>query len=123
MNDTRLPEGDIRDEFRNLGDNLKSVMHTAWESEERKKLQQDIEAGLSELGNVLNQLADDFHTSESDKKIKSEVEDFGERVRSGEVETKVRQELLSALQLVNTELDKAIGKMKSAESASDDDVI
>ena len=40
----------LRDEFEALGENLKSMFTAAWESDERKKFQTEIEAGMRELG-------------------------------------------------------------------------
>ncbi len=97
----------LKDEFRNLGDNLKKVVGGAWESEERKKLQSEIEDGLRELGDVLNSVADDFHHGEAGQNFRRGVDDFSERVRSGEVESKARQGILHALQSLNAELEKA----------------
>jgi len=106
MTEKDVPEGDLRAEFRNLGDNLKAAFQAAWESDERVKLQEDIEGGLNDLGQALSQAAEDFANSPSGQQLKHRVEDFGERVRSGEVEDKVRAGLLSALQQINRELEK-----------------
>ena len=41
---------DLASQFKELGDNLKNIMQTAWQSEEAHKLRQDIKDGLTELG-------------------------------------------------------------------------
>jgi ElaB/YqjD/DUF883 family membrane-anchored ribosome-binding protein len=97
---------EIADEFRQLGKNLISMLQSTWESEERKKLQQEIESGLRELGDTLNQAATDFRQSPAGQKLKADVEDFHTRVRSGEVESKIRTELVSILRQINSELTK-----------------
>lgn len=107
--------GSIREEFQNLGENLKMAFTSAWESEERQKLQGEIEAGMRDLGTAMNEMADDIRTSETGQKIRQEVDDFGERVRSGEVESKVRAEIHKALQALNTELGKLNEKFSPAE--------
>ena len=100
----------IRDEFRNLGDNLKQVFQTAWESEERKKLQSDVRDGLNDVSAALNEALNSFQTSEAGKKIVEGVEDVGEAFRSGEVEAKTREGILTALKKLNEELEKAADK-------------
>ena len=60
-------------------------------------------------------MADDIRTSETGKKIRQEVDDFSDRVRSGEVESKVRAEIHKALQALNEELDKLNEKFSPAE--------
>ena len=48
--DTPTPENELADELRNLGHNLKGILQAAWESEERRKLQNEIQAGLARSG-------------------------------------------------------------------------
>jgi hypothetical protein len=79
-----------------------------WESEERKTLQTDIENGLTELGYALTSMVKDFSESDAGKQFKKDVKDFGEKVRTGEVEEKARSELLYVLKKVNAEINNAI---------------
>ncbi|MEN8241772.1 MAG: hypothetical protein ABFS17_07615 [Chloroflexota bacterium] len=124
MTEQQKPENDLRDEFRSLGENLKQVFNSAWESEERKSLQQDIKDGMKELGVVLDEFAEEIRTSDVGESLRKEANEFGERIRSGEVEQKARQGILDALQVLNTELQKAADKFSgtvevSAEDAAD----
>ena len=98
---------DLIDELRSLGDNLRSLLESAWSSEERKRLKQDLEAGLSDVKASLNQAATDFAKSPTGQTLKSDIEDFNERLRTGEVESVVRREILGALRTANEGLKKA----------------
>jgi hypothetical protein len=53
MVDTETPEGKLTAELRELGKNLTEVLRSAWDQPERKRLQQEIANGLSELGSTL----------------------------------------------------------------------
>jgi hypothetical protein len=121
MNEEKQEHSNLRDEFRTLGQNLKGMINSAWESEERKKLQSEVEAGMRELGNVLNDLATDFQSGEMGQSIRREVDQFSERVRSGEVESKARQEILKALKMLNNELEKASQKFSESETGQNSD--
>jgi CHAD domain-containing protein len=103
---------DILDELREMGKNLRDALQSAWDSEERRKLQKEIEEGLSEVSTSLSQAAKDFKESSAGQTLKSDVADFQERLRTGEVESKVRSEIVDALRIVNTELRK-VGKKDS----------
>lgn len=107
----------LRDEFRALGNNLKSLIHSAWESEERKKFQQELEGGMQELGSALNDMATEFQAGETGQKIRHEVDEFSARVKSGEVEEKARSEILKALKQLNEELEKVSQKFDSGDNA------
>jgi hypothetical protein len=107
----------LRDEFEALGENLKSIFTAAWESEERKKFQGEIEAGMRELGTVLNDMADEIRNSQAGETIRREANEFHERVKSGEVEAKAREEIVKVLQGLNTEISKAVDKMSGTVEA------
>ena len=111
----------LRDEFQALGENLKSMFNAAWESEERKKFQSEIEAGMRELGTVMNDLADDIRNNQAGETIRREASDFHERVKSGEVEEKARQEIVKVLQGLNVEITKAVDKMSGTVEAAAED--
>ncbi len=100
------PESDLSSEFERLGRNLKEAARTAWESEESKKLQAELKRGLSALEAGLTSAAHEVKTGEAGQKIKAEVEDLGQRVRSGQVEQELRKDLLSALRTINGQLQK-----------------
>lgn len=102
--------GEILNELREMGKNLRDALQTAWDSEERKKLQKEIEEGLSEVSSSLSQVVTEFKESPTGQSIKDDVADLQERVRTGELETKVRTEILDALRVVNTELRKVSKK-------------
>ncbi len=116
MNDTPKPETDIADEFRTLGENLVKTLKAAWESPERKKLEQEIEAGLSQLAATLKIEAANFKEGETGQRFKSDFDDLRQRVRSGEAAEKARDELIRALKLVNAELEKAFSSRDVSDS-------
>jgi uncharacterized membrane protein YccC len=96
----------VTEELRQLGQNLKEALRSAWDSQERQKLQQEIETGLNELGATLSQAVQDFTSSPKGQTLKADLDDFQERLRTGEVESKVRGEILAALKTVNRELQR-----------------
>jgi len=119
MSEEKQTHGTLRDEFRALGQNLKEMMNSAWESEERQKLQAELQDGMHELGSVLDEFATNVQSGEVGQTIRREVDDFSERVRSGEFESKARQEILKALKVLNNELEKASAKFSSEETKQD----
>ena len=98
---------EFKEEFNKFGENLKSAFNDAWASEDRQKFQGDITEGINQLGTALGDFVTSFSASETGQKIITEVDEFGERLRSGEVEEKAREGLMTVLQKVNSELKKA----------------
>lgn len=114
MNDHPQPEEQLTEELRALGKNLVEVLRAAWESPERKQLQNEIETGLNELGGALRREAEYFASSPTGQQLKSEVHEIGERIRSGDAQEKARQELLGVLNAANSELEKIIRQWSAA---------
>ncbi len=100
----------INDQLNELGKNLREALQSAWESEERRKLQKEIEDGLANLGASLSQAAKEFSNSPTGQNIKEDVKDMRERWKTGEMGSKVHSEVVEALRKVNTELQKAVKK-------------
>jgi len=107
-------DDDLTNEFRILGQTLVEAMRTAWESPERQRLQQEIETGLNEFGATIRQESDAFRESPTGQRLKTEFDNLQERIRSGETENRLRQELLAALRSINAELKKATQRWSSS---------
>jgi hypothetical protein len=110
QNDNKTQNDDIGEQLNELGKNLRETLRTAWESDDRQKLQQEIETGLTNLRDSLNQAAKDFTNSQAGQNLKEDVKDLHERWQTGEVGSKVRSEIADALRVVNKELQKTYQK-------------
>jgi len=106
MTENPNPQPDLAAQFRELGDQLKNMIQSAWDSEESQKFRTELKEGLSELGKVANETVDEFKTSETGQRLKADAEEFKVRVESGEVEAKAREEVSKVLDFINTELGK-----------------
>ena len=109
-NENKSPRDDIGEQLNELGKNLREALRTAWESDERRKLQMDIEDGLANLRDSLNEAAKEFSNSQTGQNLKEDVKDLHERWQTGEVGSKVRSEVAEALRTVNKELQKTSSK-------------
>ena len=109
-NENKTPNDNISDQLNELGKNLRDALQSVWESEERRKIQKEIEEGLANLGDSLSQAAKDFSNSPTGQNIKEDMKDMQERWRTGEMQSKVHSELVEALRKVNIELQKTTKK-------------
>ena len=110
MDNKTSPEERLADEFQVLGKNLVEALRAAWENPERKRIQQEVETGLLELGDTLKREAENFSNSPTGQQIKEEVTKIGNQLNESQAPEKIRQELLNALQIANTELQKVISR-------------
>ncbi len=116
MSENKPPENDLAEEFRNLGKNLADALRTAWENPERKKFQQEIENGINEMGATLSKEFGTFVESPTGQRLRSDVEDLGERFRTGEAQQRAREELLSALKRANIEIQRATERWNASKN-------
>jgi type I site-specific restriction-modification system R (restriction) subunit len=120
MSDQTGAESDLVAEFRQFTENLKTAIQTAWESPGRQQLQADLQEGLEDMRQTFNQMASDFAESDTGQQLKSDLSELGERVRSGELEDKVRSDLVQLLKRVNQELESASDKLSQASTTDAD---
>jgi hypothetical protein len=107
MSEPQTTHDDLGDELRALGATLRDMLQAAWESDERKRAQQEIETGLEDLARTLRSAGQEFSASPTGQRLKADVHDLHERLRASQVDDQVRQELVAALRRVNEELGKA----------------
>ena len=105
MPENEPSQDNLVEEFRKLGKNLIDTAHAAWNHPEREKVQKEIEKGLAELGDSLNQEYEHLKESTPVERIKLDVDNIRERVRESETEEKIRNGLLTSLHQVNKELE------------------
>src|SRR3990172_5401608 len=107
VDDAPRHESELSEEFRKLGSNLKDALEAAWNSPDRQRLEQELKTGLRQGAEALAGPAGGAGGSETGKKLRTEVEALGDRVKSGELETKIRKDVLDAPQKLNSELERA----------------
>jgi len=104
------------DEIRELGENISELLKTAWDSPQRKEIQEELESGMQELKDAINGIAKDFSASDTGKQIKSEINEIKENISSGELERKVEKEILNTLNTINNEITNVIKKWSASQN-------
>jgi hypothetical protein len=110
-------EENLADELRNLGQNLVAALQAAWETPERKRLSDEMVNGLNEFGSTVRREVEQFSSSSTGQKLRNEVDQVSEKIRTSEAQNRVRDELLNALKNANHELQKVIDRWSETEKA------
>jgi len=118
MAENEIPDENLSDEFRALGLNLVNALRTAWESPERKKLQAELEEGLSGLAATLSSEIENFQESETGQRLRSDAAELRNKVRDNKTEKKIRDELIKTLHIVNTELENTAQRWSPTEESA-----
>lgn len=107
----------ILDEFGKLGTKVTAAFHTAWESEERKKADDEIRKALRMAGDRMDVFAEDVRKSEITKDLQTQATKTIDAVQKSEVTKKARQGLLSGLKRLNDELTSLLEKDAGQKAA------
>lgn len=120
MSEDKKTEDSLINEFQTLGENLVNTFRAAWDNPERKRLQKEIEDGLVEMRSTMMQEVDSFSESSTGQRLKSDIDDFQDWVQNSKTEDQIREELIKALNIANTELKKVADKLSAIDSATDE---
>lgn len=120
MSEDKKTEDSLINEFQTLGENLVNTFRAAWDNPERQRLQKEIEDGLNEMRSTMKQEVDSFRESPTGQRLKSDIDDFQDWVQNSNAEEQIREELIKALNIANTELKKVADKLSAIDSATDE---
>ncbi len=95
---------DLVGEFRNLGRQLGDTIRVAWQSEERRQVQDEINEGFRSFASELNKAVKEVRESSAAKKARTEATELRGRVRTGEIGEKTRRSLAQGLGWLSNEL-------------------
>ena len=104
-------------QFQALGESLATAFRTAWESEENRQYLESMKAGLESLVDDVGRAIREASTSPEAQKVREEVEKAAESARvAGEKALQdARPYLISALDQINTEMQKIISHLEQKE--------
>ncbi|MBE0699450.1 MAG: hypothetical protein IH586_21210 [Anaerolineaceae bacterium] len=105
---------DVGQQFKELGESLASAFRTAWENEENQRRLQEMRTGLESMVKEVGKAIDDSAKSPQGQHFREEAEKTVDKVRTAGEQTvqEVRPQLISALQQLNTELQKLVDRME-----------
>jgi hypothetical protein len=117
QNQSREEAGkELIDELTRLGQKFVEVVEVAWNSEQRKKIEEDLRTGLV---SVASNLEEGFKRVSSSKEAKGAVnaaEDVAEKVRTSKIATELTEALAEGLRTLSDQMDKLSEEMKQKSS-------
>lgn len=107
-------------QFQTLGESLAEAFRSAWESEETRKHVENMQGGLKAMVNKLDEALKEASATPAAEKLRAEAEKTAESLREAGEKTwqEARPHLMSALEQVNAELQKLIGRLKAPETST-----
>ena len=108
----------LSNELRLLGENLRKIVNSAWEIEERKKLEEDLAQELNDLNDSLQRSINEFSQSRTGQRIVENLEELNTMIRDEKVEEKVRSGAINLLQKIRSWSDKKNSKSEDPDDFS-----
>lgn len=111
--------GSITQELERLGQTLGQAIKLAWESEERKRLEQDIAEGLRCLSEQLDAAVKSAAESTTAQDIATKASSAWETAHGPQILAEMRAGLAESLHKLNEELDRQVQQAKTQPKVED----
>lgn len=117
MTEEQKRTGKILDELNALGEQLATAVKALWESEDARKVRQEIGEGFVELGQQIDEAVKTAKDSEAARDFETKVKETVDKARESDVAEQVQEGLVTGLRQLNEELSKWVGSLSSSEAA------
>jgi hypothetical protein len=101
------------DELYSLGQQLTTAVKAMWDSEDSRKLRQEIGDGFVELGRQVDDAVKTAQDSETAHQLSEQVKETMEKARQSDIAAKLEQGLTEGLHDLNVQLAKMVSSMES----------
>lgn len=109
------PDADVVNELKNLGRKFAETVQSAWNSEERQRVESEVREGVKTFVNEIDKVFQTAKDSPVAKKVTNEASNVKTRVDSSEVGSKARSGLVQGLKWMSEELEKLADKFTAPE--------
>lgn len=113
-----VPDADVVAELKDLGRQFANTLRTAWDSQERLRIESDIREGVKSFADEVDKVIREVKDSQTASRVREEAEQVATKVESSEVGRKARVGLAQGLQWLSEELGKLANQFTPAESES-----
>ena len=117
MTEEKKGGGEILDQLNALGEQLATAVRALWESEDARKVRQEIGEGFVELGHQIDDAMQKAKESEAAKDFETKVKETVDKARESDVAEQVQEGLVTGLRQLNEELSKLVGSLSAREAA------
>ena len=111
----RVEVVDITGELQNLGKQVAETLKSAWQSEERQKVENQVKEGVQSFANEIDKAMNEFREGQVGQKFKSEVSEVKSKVETSEVGGKTTAGIAQGLRWLSVELAKLADQFTSTE--------
>ena len=111
MTEEKKPGGEIVDELHALGEQLVTAVKSLWDSEDARKVRQEIGDGFVELSQQVDEAIQKTKESEATKEFETKVKETVDKARESDVAGQVQNGPVIGLRQLNDEMSKWVGSL------------
>lgn len=113
---------DFGEELKNLGKQFADTVQSAWNSEERLRVESEIRSGVKSFVSEVDKAIHEAKESQTAAKVKEEATEIKTKIETGDLSKKTRDGLVQGLQWLSEELGKLAEQFAPAEKSPEDTV-
>lgn len=111
---------DFGEELKNLGKQFADTVQSAWNSEERHRVEGEIRTGVKSFVSEVDKAIKEAKESQAAAKVKEEAVEIKTKIETGDFGKKARDGLVQGLQWLSEELGKLAEQFAPAEKSPED---
>ncbi|MEM7113455.1 MAG: hypothetical protein AAF614_13545 [Chloroflexota bacterium] len=112
---------DIVAELRDLGKQFATTLETAWNSEERQRVENEVRDGLKSFVDEVDKMIGDVRGSKPAERVRTEASNMANRVEGSDIGRKAQNSVVQGLHWLSSELGKLADQFTPTEKAPDGD--
>ncbi|MCB8942612.1 MAG: hypothetical protein H6658_02435 [Ardenticatenaceae bacterium] len=115
-----VQDADVVTELKDLGRQFADTLRTAWNSQERQRIEAEIREGMKSFADEVDKVLTEVKESQAAARVREEAGQVASKVESSDVGRKARTGLAQGLQWLSEELGKLAGKFTPTETNNTD---
>ncbi|MFC2030224.1 hypothetical protein ACFLWA_05790 [Chloroflexota bacterium] len=120
MTEEEKSGSELLDELFSLGQQLSTAVRGLWDSEDSRKLREEMEAGFLELGHQVEGAVKSAQESEAAQQLGVQVRETMEKARESDVASRLEEGLVQGLRELNEQVSKMVSPLESQPPEADE---
>jgi hypothetical protein len=113
-------EPDLVAEFQTLGRTFAEAFESAWNSEERKRVEQEVRAGVQSFADEVDKVIREAKGSPAGERMKSEASEMASKVESSDIGRRALEGISQGLTWVSVEMGRLAEQLQPKETVEED---
>ncbi|MFN2143427.1 MAG: hypothetical protein ACK2U5_23305 [Candidatus Promineifilaceae bacterium] len=118
--DEKTAGPDLVVEFQTLGRAFAEAFESAWNSEERKRVEEEVRAGVQSFASEVDKVIREAKSSPTSKRMKDEAGEMANKVEGSDLGRRALEGIAMGLSWVSVEMGKLAEQFTPAEKAPED---